>query len=171
MSAQPKPTSGRSDGLLMAREGLLEVRTMHGGDLDTVAAIEQAIYPFPWSRGNFADSLTAGYDSWLFEAGQRTVGYAIVMWLPDEVHLLNLSVAAELQGCGFGRAMLRWLMADSERRGAPGMLLEVRPSNQRAIALYHSLGFHRIGIRKRYYPSWNHSREDAWVLRREFGDE
>lgn len=165
------PPPGGHDDLLAAREGVLDVRPMRSGDLDTVAAIEQAIYPFPWSRGNFADSLSAGYDSWLFETEHRTAGYAIVMWLPDEVHLLNLSVAAELQGRGFGRAMLRWLMADGQRRGAPGMLLEVRPSNQRAIALYQSLGFHRIGIRKRYYPSWNHSREDAWVLRREFIDE
>ncbi|MGD9946807.1 MAG: ribosomal protein S18-alanine N-acetyltransferase [Burkholderiaceae bacterium] len=175
MSAQPIQPFDSGARALSARGLTLGVRPVRAEDLDAVAAIEQAIYPFPWSRGNFADSLRAGYDAWLFEStsqdGVRAVGYAIVMWLPDEVHLLNLSVAADVQGRGFGRAMLQWLMADARRRGAPGMLLEVRPSNQRAIALYHSLGFRQIGVRKRYYPSWNHSREDAWVLRREFDDE
>lgn len=138
---------------------------MGGADLDRVAAIEQRVYPFPWSRGNFADSLNAGYDAWAFERGDELIGYAIVMWLPDEVHLLNLSVDADHQGKGIGSAMLDWLMADAARRGAASMLLEVRPSNVRAIGLYERKSFMRIGIRRRYYPSFNNTREDAIVMR------
>lgn len=153
----------------------LRVRGMRAADLDAVSAIEQAVYPFPWTRGNFADTLKAGYDAWVFETTERPspelAGYAVVMWIPDEAHLLNLSVAGALQGRGVGRAMLEWLMRDAGRRGARGMMLEVRPSNDRAIALYRSAGFGQIGLRKRYYPAANGAREDALVLFRKLADE
>jgi len=60
--------------------------------------------------------------------------------------------------------MLDWLVRDAARRGARGMMLEVRPSNERAIALYRSSGFDEIGVRKRYYPDADGAREDARVL-------
>lgn len=145
----------------------MHVRPMRRRDLDAVAAIERSIYPFPWTRGNFADSLLAGHDAWVFEIeveeSPQLIGYAVVMWLPDEVHLLNLSVTAPMQGRGYGREMLHWLMRDAAARGSRGMLLEVRPSNARAIALYRSSGFESIGVRRGYYPAED-GREDAQVL-------
>lgn len=147
------------------------VRPMHRGDLDAVARVESEIYPFPWTPGNFGDSLEAGYDAWIFESAQGLIGYAVLMWIPDEVHLLNISVATELQGRGYGRAMLEWLCEDAGRRGALSMLLEVRPSNRVARALYESMDFSAIGLRKRYYPAQGGSREDAIVLRRELRGE
>ncbi|RIK95846.1 MAG: ribosomal-protein-alanine N-acetyltransferase [Burkholderiales bacterium] len=150
----------------------MRVRPMRRRDLDAVAAIERSIYPFPWTRGNFADSLLAGHDAWIFELeveeSPQLIGYAIVMWVPDEVHLLNLSVAAPMQGRGYGREMLRWLMRDAAGRGARGMLLEVRPSNAPALALYRSSGFEAIGVRRGYYPAED-GREDAHVLFRQLG--
>ncbi|OJX05954.1 MAG: ribosomal-protein-alanine N-acetyltransferase [Burkholderiales bacterium 70-64] len=164
MSALPRPTGAQA----WPHEAPLRVRPMRRADLDAVAAIECRVYPHPWTRGNFADSLAAGYDAWVLEnaglAGPELVAYAIVMWIPDEVHLLNLSVSAERQGCGLGRAMLRWLMRDAAGRGARGMMLEVRPSNTPAVALYRSAGFAQIGVRKRYYPAGESGREDALVL-------
>ncbi len=148
------------------RESRWHVRAMAPADLDEVARIEAAVYPFPWTRGNFADSLIAGYDAWCFDVDAMLVGYAIVMWLPDEVHLLNISVDEPWQGRGLGRQMLAWLLADAGRRGAESMMLEVRPSNHRARALYESMAFRQIGVRRRYYPSWDDTREDALVLRR-----
>ena len=145
----------------------MRVRPMRRRDLDAVAAIERSIYPFPWTRGNFADSLLAGHDGWIFELeveeSPQLIGYAVLMWLPDEVHLLNLSVAAPMQGRGYGREMLRWLLRDASARGAGGMLLEVRPSNLPALALYRSSGFESIGVRRGYYPAED-GREDAQVL-------
>lgn len=156
----------------------MRVRNMSRSDLDTVAAIERSIYAFPWTKGNFADSLTAGHDAWVFDApepqhperGDTLLGYAVAMWVPDEVHLLNLSVIAHRQGKGHGRAMLAWLMKDAAARGALGMMLEVRPSNERAIALYLSSGFEQIGMRRRYYPA-EVGREDARVLFRNLSHE
>lgn len=144
--------------------GGFRVRPMQAVDLDGVMAIEQRIYPFPWTRGNFRDSLEAGYDMPVLEVGGGIVAYAVVMWLPDEVHLLNLSVDQPWQGQGLGAWWLSCLFEDVARRGATGMLLEVRPSNQAAIRLYRRLGFETVGLRKRYYPSFNQTREDAIVM-------
>lgn len=141
-------------------------RPMRPADLNEVATIEARIFAFPWTRGNFADSLAAGYDGWVFEppGGGPLYGYAVVMWLPDEVHLLNLSVDLAVQGHGLGGEMLDWLMADAAARGATSMLLEVRPSNTPALRLYERKGFHRVGLRRRYYPSFEGTREDAIVM-------
>ena len=144
---------------------------MSEADLDAVMRIEVAVYPFPWSRGNFIDSLKAGYDARVFETAREMVGYAILMWVTDEAHLLNISVAAALQGRGYGRAMLAWLCADAHSRGAQSMMLEVRPSNVNACRLYRSTGFETIGVRKDYYPSHDGTREDALVLRKALADE
>lgn len=150
---------------------------MQRTDLAQVSRIEARIFPFPWTYGNFSDSLAAGYDGWVFAATDREdattdgvpstgrlLGYAIVMWLPDEVHLLNLSVDEPVQGRGLGAAMLDWLMTDSAGRGARSMLLEVRPSNLSALRLYERKGFHRVGLRRRYYPAHDGAREDAIVM-------
>ena len=149
-------------------------RPMRRGDLDQVAQIEARIFPFPWNYGNFADSLAAGYDGWVFEALEGPgglLGYAIVMWLPDEVHLLNLSVDAPVQGLGLGAAILDWLVDDAGSRGARSMLLEVRPSNTPALRLYERKGFHRVGLRRRYYPAHDGAREDAIVMVRRLASE
>lgn len=139
-------------------------------DVDRVARIEREIYPFPWTIGNFVDSLASNYDAWLFELDGEVAGYAILMWAPDVVHLLNLGVAAPFQGRGLGRAWLEWLSDDAAGRGARAMLLEVRPSNLRALRLYQSGGFERIGLRRNYYPSHAGAREDALVLQRGLGN-
>lgn len=141
---------------------------MGRSDLDEVSCGEALIYPFPWSRGNFADCLVAGYDAWVLRRQGVLLAYAVLMWIPDEVHLLNLSVMPQWQGRGIGRAFLGALCEDAQRRGARGMMLEVRPSNRVAAALYDSVGFRQIGLRKRYYPSWNQTREDARVLFKDF---
>lgn len=167
-------TIERPEVFPVVRSGLgpgtaINCRRMTPDDLDAVMLIEQAVYPFPWTRGNFSDSIDSGYDCWVFESEARLAGYAVVMWLPDEVHLLNISVDGKRQGLGLGRAILRALCADADARGARSMLLEVRPSNATARALYASESFELIGIRKRYYPSDGDSREDALVMRRSLG--
>lgn len=154
----------------------LECRPMLVSDLDRVMEAEIEIYPFPWTRANFAGSLQAGHEGWFVEPSceaQRRecplVGYAMLMWAVDEVHLLNLSIAAPWQGRGLGRWLLEWLCTRSESRGAVSMLLEVRPSNPKALQLYESAAFARIGLRGAYYPAANGHREDAIVMRRVLG--
>lgn len=147
-------------------------RRMLRDDLPAVLALENRIYPFPWTARNFLDSIDAGYDCRLFEdaASGELAAYAITMWVLDEVHLLNLGVAPERQGRGLGGAVLAQLCRETSDRGARGMLLEVRPSNLAALKLYTRSGFRRIGLRRRYYPAPGLQREDALVLYLAFGD-
>jgi ribosomal-protein-alanine N-acetyltransferase len=144
-------------------------RRMTGADLGVVIAIEDSIYPHPWTRGNFSDSLAAGYHCWIVECGGEIAGYAVVMVAAGEAHLLNLSVAAPWQRRGIGREALAFVLKLARDYGAEKILLEVRPSNQAAIALYASAGFAEIAQRRSYYPAGD-SREDAIVLERSLQD-
>ncbi len=141
----------------------IEMLPMNANDLDGVLAIENAVYPFPWTRGNFADSLAAGYSAWVCRIGGELVGYAVIMMVLDEAHLLNISVDQSRHGMGFGARLLRHAMSVARTLGARMLLLEVRPSNERALQLYKHFGFVRIGVRKAYYPAHD-GREDALVL-------
>jgi ribosomal-protein-alanine N-acetyltransferase len=144
----------------------LRVRPMTPADLDEVMRHEVEIYDFPWTRGNFSDSLVSGYDAWCFiDEHDRLAGYSVLMWTPDEVHLLNLSVVKARQGRGQGEWSLRWIADDVHRRGGTALLLEVRPSNTRALNLYDRVGMQRIGVRRGYYPFFDGRREDAIVMR------
>jgi ribosomal-protein-alanine N-acetyltransferase len=144
------------------RQDAPRLELMRERDLDEVLAIEQAIYSHPWTRGNFFDSLRAGYDcrTWRLEA--ELVGYFILLAAAGEAHLLNLSVAARHQRGGQGSAMLREALELARRRGARSLFLEVRPSNTAAQALYARFGFRSIAVRRGYYPA-GFGREDALV--------
>lgn len=153
--------------------GGIAARPMGYTDCSEVERIEREAYEFPWTLRNFASSIRAGHDAWLFGlASNRNLpagppcGYAVLMWAPEEVHLLNITVMPRLQGQGIGAMILAWLFDDTVRRGARRMLLEVRPSNMRAIALYENRGFTRIGLRRGYYPAGRLRREDAIVMLR-----
>lgn len=145
---------------------MLRYRAMTADDIDAVAAAERRAYAFPWSRGNFADSLAAGHDAWLaLEYGQM-IGYAVTMQVLDEVHLLNITVLPELQRKGRGSTLLQHLFALARTRSATRMLLEVRPGNISGQALYKRHGFLEIGRRRDYYPA-HQGREDAIVMARD----
>ena len=134
--------------------------------LDWVSACEAALQPFPWTSGNFLDSMAAGHGSWVMSAGTDKLGYAVMLRVLDEAHLLTISIAREAQGQGHGRALLAWLHDEARRQGATQCFLEVRPSNAAALALYQDMAYEQIGRRRGYYPGIN-GREDAIVMRRE----
>ncbi|WP_233881400.1 ribosomal protein S18-alanine N-acetyltransferase [Paraburkholderia flagellata] len=145
---------------------------MTESDLDEVAIVERSAYEFPWSRGNFEDSLRNGYYGLCMRHVTGTlIGYCVLMPVVDEMHLLNLCVAPQAQGAGAGLTMLREAVRIARSQGLEGLLLEVRPSNHRAIRLYEQFGFVTIGRRKNYYPARHHSREDALVMRFSFAGE
>lgn len=141
------------------------LRAMLPTDLPQVLEIERAAYEFPWSRGNFLDSLHAGYFAQLlFDEQAALAGYFIAMQGVDEMHLLNLSVAPARQGRGHARWMLDSLLAHCRSERAAMLWLEVRKGNQRARTLYRRYGFDEIGVRRSYYPASAGSREDAIVM-------
>ena len=144
----------------------LTLEPMQQGDLEQVQAIENIVYPHPWTRGNFLDSLASGYDAWVArEENFRLAGYFLAMRVVDEMHLLNISIRTDLQGRGFGCMLLDRVAALARANGMTSILLEVRPSNLRALSVYERYGFVRIGLRKGYYPAAGSAREDAIVMR------
>jgi ribosomal-protein-alanine N-acetyltransferase len=141
------------------------LRAMTMSDLDEVAAIEARAYAFPWTRGNFADSLAAGYFARLLEGAARDpIGYFIAMAGVGELHLLNITVDPRWQERGHGGLLLDALEDLARRSGLQSVWLEVRESNRRAQSLYFRRGFVQVGVRRRYYPA-SPGREDALVMR------
>lgn len=137
---------------------------MRDDDLEWVAQQDAQLYPFPWSVGNFSDSMRSGYSCWTMLDGAQPVGYAVLMMVLDEAHILNISVVVERQRQGLGRCLLAHLGSVARQAGARQLFLEVRPSNTAALALYEHAGFETIGRRKGYYPAAS-GREDALVMR------
>jgi [ribosomal protein S18]-alanine N-acetyltransferase len=118
----------------------LEVRDMRDIELPQVAQIEQAAYEFPWTIGNFRDSLASGYSALSAYWHGELVGYAIIMFALDEAHLLNIAVDPKFQSRGIGRRLLEHVMSLASARRAEILYLEVRPSNSAARQLYESIG-------------------------------
>lgn len=133
--------------------------------LDRVLAVEQAAYEFPWTRGNFIDSLHAGYLARVL-LGERDalLGYYVAMAGPAEMHLLNITVAPAHQRRGHAWYMLDALVDTSRAQRATQLWLEVRQSNTRAREVYERYGFETVGLRRRYYPAQGGTREDAVVM-------
>lgn len=145
-----------------------QLRTMQMDDLDAVMAIEPTIYSHPWTRGNFSDSLNSGYSAWVLELNQKMIGYALLMMVLDEAHLLNLSITKSQQKKGLGRYLLEHMLQIAKNHRAAHIFLEVRPSNISAIALYENMGFCEMAVRRGYYPAdpkiSKTGREDAILM-------
>jgi ribosomal-protein-alanine N-acetyltransferase len=139
---------------------------MRPADLDGVAEIERDNYDFPWSRIIFSDCLLAGYMSVVLEGDEGVIGYAIVSTAASEGHILNLCVAAQLQGRRHGQELLDYILEYVMDKRIRRLFLEVRPTNKPALNLYEKAGFTHLGVRKNYYKTFD-GREDALVLVRE----
>jgi len=171
---------------------------MQFDDLDEIMVIEPTIYSHPWTRGNFSDSLNTGYSAWVLESYDfknttlkntalkntalknialkntalknttEIIGYALMMMILDEAHLLNLSIVKTHQKQGLGRYLLEHMLQIAKNYQATNVFLEVRPSNVNAIALYEKLGFCEMAVRRGYYPAdpkiSKTSREDALLM-------
>lgn len=140
------------------------LRDMGYDDIPEVMRIEQRIYPWPWTAGNFVDSLDSGYICKVALLAGVTVGYSVLMPAVDEAHLLTIGIAAEHQRKGLGAELLEKMMHIARVLGMQRVILEVRPSNTAALALYRQGGFRKIGLRRGYYPADNNAREDAIVM-------
>ena len=133
--------------------------------LDAVMAIESAAYAFPWTRGNFIDSIASRYPArLLYNPTGGLLGYFVAMVGVDEMHLLNITIAPEVQGRGHARFLIDTLIGLCAEHAARALWLEVRQSNLRARVIYERLGFTQAGVRKGYYPAPQGEREDAVVM-------
>ncbi|PTT79857.1 ribosomal-protein-alanine N-acetyltransferase [Pelomonas sp. HMWF004] len=151
--------------LLERRLPPFEVAAMRAPDLTEVMAVERRAYPVPWSHGNFVDSLAAGYPAEVLRGTRaELLGYWVGMPGVDELHLLNITVAPDMQGCGLAVTMLDRIVAECRQRGLMQLWLEVRVGNARARAVYARYGFAEVGLRRAYYPVQQGPREDAILM-------
>jgi len=159
-------------------EAELSFLPMQSADLDEVLKIESVSHIHPWTKGNFADSLAAGHWAYCIrpQSDQMVKGayldpsilwaYCILFPAVDELHLLNITVSPHLRKLGLGQRMMAAIEGVAAQQKMPRIILEVRPMNASALALYQKLGYEQIGIRKNYYPASPEtgSREDALVM-------
>jgi ribosomal-protein-alanine N-acetyltransferase len=163
--AEPAPGRCGAERAPAAPAGTVLV-PMTVADLDAVMALETRVYAFPWTRGNFVDSLAAGYLARLLRpaADPHLLGYCVAMLGAGEMHLLNITVAPAHQRVGHARRLLADLTDECRRAGAERLWLEVRESNAGARAAYARLGFRPMGVRPGYYPAARGQRESAVVM-------
>jgi ribosomal-protein-alanine N-acetyltransferase len=156
--------------IAVVREHSPIIRAMRQADVGAVAELEHYTYDFPWSEGIFRDCLLAGYLNVVLDRDGEVVGYGIMSVAAGEAHLLNICVAESLRRQGIGSDLLHYLLRRARTLRAERMFLEVRPSNEVAIALYRDSGFEVLGVRKNYYKAHG-GNEDAVVLVHHFSDD
>lgn len=139
------------------------LREMTEADLGAVLSIEREVHAHPWTLGNFSDALRSGYQCKVFESAGVVMGYAVMILAVDEAELLDIAIDKAHQRKGIGRKLLEAMSSLARYENMRRMVLEVRASNQPAIALYRASGFEQIGLRRDYYPAAN-GREDAILM-------
>ena len=143
---------------------MMEIRRLTLHDLDAVVAIENAVYPTPWSRSMFAGELAKPSS---FSLGAHDdeqgglVAYLIVSRYVDAWHIMNVAVHPGYRRQGVASRLLDELFDHTAGDSRRGYTLEVRVSNATAIALYERFGFEASGIRRGYYTD---NREDALIM-------
>lgn len=118
-----------------------------------MAALEANAVAFPWSLGQYLDSLTGSHQAYALEQAGDMTGLVVVMTVLDQAEILNLVIEHAHQGQGLGRELLRRVLQQLKQQGCLRVYLEVRETNRAARSLYHHMGFIETGLRKDYYPS------------------
>ncbi len=135
-------------------------------DLSRMLIIEEAAHLTPWTEEIFQRCFRAGYFTWGAELSENLIGFVMYSNQAGECHILNLCVHPAYQSRGYGGQLLTHALEDAKQKRASIAFLEVRRSNERAISLYHKMGFVEVGVRKAYYPA-TEGREDAILLAKE----
>ncbi len=127
--------------------------------------LQETCHQFPWSESVFADCLMPPYRAFQLLNDNSVVGYYVALMVLDEATLMDIGVASESRGKGFGDALLGHFLQQCDQGVIKTIWLEVRSSNASAINLYNKHGFIEIERRKDYYPA-TIGREDAVMMRR-----
>lgn len=143
----------------------MKIRTMEDRDVKAIAELEIACFSDPWSESSIASELNSRLSYWLVaEVDGKVVGYIGSQSVLDAADMMNLAVAPAYRRQGIGESLVNALVAHLQQKGIIALLLEVRASNDPAIALYRRLGFEQVGHRPNYY---HHPKEDALIMRKE----
>ena len=139
---------------------LMEIRAMTPDDVPAAVALEQSVYPEPWTEGVFSDELSQPNRTYLAAVeGDELIGYAGMMVVFEDAHVTTVSVSPDARGIGVGKRMMLLLVEAAIAAEAEHLTLEVRMSNESAQALYRKFGLAPVGVRKDYYLD-----EDALIM-------
>ncbi len=145
--------------------GGIEIRRFRRSEVEAVTELEKLIFADPWTKNAFRREAEGGRESWsrvaIDDGTGSVLGYMVAWVVADEAHLANLAVAPAARGRGVAQRLLDDLIAESARRKARMIALEVRRSNVAAQGLYRKNGFYTTMIRREYYRD---NREDALVM-------
>ncbi|HIR50166.1 MAG TPA: ribosomal protein S18-alanine N-acetyltransferase [Candidatus Avoscillospira avicola] len=143
-----------------------EIVPMAEAHVAAVAALERCCFSAPWSEQSVREELSNPLSLWLVALlDGQLAGYVGSQTVLDEADMMNLAVDPACRRQGIARALVEALTAALAERGVRSLTLEVRASNEGAIALYRTLGFAQVGRRPNYYTK---PREDALILRKEW---
>lgn len=152
----------------MSNSDRLEVERLTIDSLPALIALERSSNPYPWSenliKAEFGNRYSRGFG--YYKNGQL-IAYCILHLVLDEVHIVNIVVHEAYKGQGLGRRLLEDRFHELIEEGFRLAYLEVRTGNVPAIRLYSSLGFEKIGVRKKYYSN---NGEDALCLQAVLGE-
>lgn len=163
------------------------VESMTLADVDQVMKIERVAFSAPWSARAYRYEITENDHSTMLVVRLADVrrgpfkrlahhvlarrpnspkshpilGYAGYWLLVDETHICTIAVHPQWRNRGLGELLLLSLLDRGMKQGASRATLEVRTSNQAALALYRKYGFEVVSRRKRYYSNNN---EDAYIM-------
>jgi len=158
IGADPLVSRSVSSGLVFS--------PMIAADLPLVMELERLAFPNPWTPGLFLHELKLSFSRLhLARKGDSDgplLGYVCWWIVGDEVHILNLAVHPDARRGGTGRALVQRVLDDAATHRAASVSLEVGHRNEAASALYRSMGFTEIGLRRNYYGQG----EDAVIMER-----
>ena len=134
-----------------------------------VAALDRACFSMPWSEAVITAELTNPLSLWIVAVdGETVAGYVGSQAVCGEADMMNIAVLPDYRRQGIGKKLVSTLIRVLADREVHSLTLEVRSSNEPAIAMYNLLGFEQVGRRPNYYLA---PREDALILRKEWANE
>ena len=147
---------------------MMMITEMKAEHVPQVAQLEKMCFADPWSEMSIATELSNIWSYWLVAVdGEQVVGYIGSQSSIDEADVMNIAVHPDWRRRGIAEGLMDGLIEELKKRGSRALMLEVRASNEPAIALYKKLRFTQVGCRKNYYRN---PKEDALILRKEWGN-
>ena len=144
----------------------MEIVKMTQSHVDQIAELEKICFNDPWSVNSIRSELDNRLSLWLVALdNDRVVGYVGSQTVLGEADMMNLAVSPDYRRRGVGGELVESLIEQLRHENTHSLMLEVRVSNESAIALYEKLGFVAVGRRPNYYRN---PKEDAWILRKEW---
>ena len=143
----------------------MEIREMMIDDLADLEKIEQESFgEEAWSGTGLLTYLIRDDSLFLVaEEDGEAVGYAALLMVPYEADLIKVAVRKDRRHRGIASSILEEMFRRAPEKGVTVIHLEVRKSNENALALYRKEGFRESGIRRDYYLD---PREDAVTMTR-----